>query len=111
MTNQVPQLDRIFHALADPTRRAIIERLANGPAAVSELAQPFPMALPSLMQHLAVLEMSGLVSSHKQGRVRTYWLAPEPLEPATNWLSEQRALWERRLDQLDAYLKSLKEQQ
>lgn len=111
MPNQSPQLDRVFQALADPTRRAVLERLTSGPAAVSELAQPFAMALPSFVQHLAVLEQCGLVHSHKQGRVRTYWLAPEPLEPAAQWMDQQRAQWQRRLDQLDTYLQELKEQQ
>lgn len=111
MPNQATQLDRVFQALADPTRRAIVERLASGPAAVSELAQPFAMALPSFTQHLAVLETSGLVQSRKQGRVRTYWLVPGPLEPASQWMAQQREQWGRRLDQLDAYLSGLKEQQ
>lgn len=111
MPNQASQLDRIFQALADPTRRAVVERLARGPAAVSELAQPFAMALPSFTQHLAVLERSGLVQSRKLGRVRTYWLAPEPLAPAAQWMAQQREQWERRLDQLDSFLTTLKEQQ
>jgi len=111
MPNQSTHLDQVFQALADPTRRAVVQRLASGPAGVSELAQPFPMALPSFTQHLAVLEKSGLVHSRKQGRVRTYWLAPEPLEPAARWLTQQREQWERRLDQLDSYLSGLKEQQ
>lgn len=102
------RLDRVFHALADPTRRAVVERLAAGPAAVSELARPFRMALPSFSQHLAVLEECGLVTSRKTGRVRTYKLAPKPLEVAGHWLDSQRAEWERRLDQLDDYLDHLK---
>lgn len=111
MPNQIIQLDRVFQALADPTRRAVVQRLASGPAAVSKLAQPFTMSLPSFTQHLAVLEASGLVHSRKQGRVRTYWLAPEPLEHAAQWLTQEREQWERRLDQLDTYLSDLKEQQ
>jgi DNA-binding transcriptional ArsR family regulator len=108
---QPAQLDHVFKALADPTRRAVLERLSNGPAPVSELAQPFQMALPSFTQHLDMLEKCGLVSSRKKGRVRTYKLAPQPLESAEHWLVQQRSFWERRLDQLDAYLKELKEQE
>ena len=110
MPHQLAQLDRVFHALADPTRRAVLKRLSSGPAAVSELARPFDMALPSFTQHLKVLEASGLVLSRKAGRVRTYHLAPQPLKEAEDWMAEQRSLWERRLDQLDAFLLQLKEQ-
>ena len=109
MPNQ--ELTRVFHALSDPTRRAVLERLTSGPAAVSELAQPFRMALPSFVQHLGVLEECGLVRSKKQGRVRTYTLAPQPLTAAEHWLSDQRAHWERRLDSLDNFLQTLKEQE
>lgn len=107
---QVSRLDDVFHGLADPTRRAVLERLSSGPAAVSELAQPFQMSLPSFLQHLGVLEDCGLVKSHKAGRVRTYQLTPQPLKAAESWLEERRAIWNRRLDQLDTYLKNLKEQ-
>jgi DNA-binding transcriptional ArsR family regulator len=100
----------MFQALADPTRRAVLARLCSGPAPVSELAQPFRMALPSFSQHLDVLERCGLVRSRKTGRVRTYRLAPRPFEVAEQWMTEQRAVWERRLDQLDHLLKDLKEQ-
>jgi DNA-binding transcriptional ArsR family regulator len=110
MPNQSLPLDRVFHALTDPTRRAVLERLCLGPAAVSELARPFDMALPSFSQHLDVLEKSGLVRSQKQGRVRTYQLAPQPLQEAEGWMVAQRGLWERRLDQLDNFLEELKEQ-
>jgi DNA-binding transcriptional ArsR family regulator len=103
------QLTRVFQALTDPTRRAVLERLTRGPAAVSELAQPFKMALPSFVQHLGVLEDCGLVRSKKQGRVRTCTLAPQPLKAAEHWLSAQRGHWERRLDALDEFLKTLKE--
>ena len=106
-----PPIDGIFRALADPTRRRVVERLNRSPASVSELAQPFEMALPSFIEHLKVLEGCGLVRSEKIGRTRTYQLAPEPLQLAENWLAEQRALWERRLDQFDAYVMSLKEQE
>lgn len=83
------ELDLVFHALADPTRRAVIERLGRGPTGTSELAQPFPMALPSFIQHLDVLERSGLVASLKQGRVRIYRLTPTPLQTAQDWMSVQ----------------------
>jgi DNA-binding transcriptional ArsR family regulator len=89
----------------------VIERLVSGPASVSELAEPFDMALPSFTQHLAVLERAGLVTSTKKGRVRTYQLAPTGLGLADGWLAAQRRLWERRLDQLDDFLDTLKEQQ
>jgi DNA-binding transcriptional ArsR family regulator len=109
MPNQSAQLDRVFHALADPTRRAVLRRLGGGAAPVSELARPFDMALPSFTQHLNVLEDCGLVRSRKDGRVRTYQIAPQPLKAAERWMEEQRSLWERRLDQLDNYLLELKE--
>lgn len=96
------QLDRVFHALADPTRRAVVERLGLGPAAMSELAAPFDMALPSFAQHLGVLEGAGLVRSKKVGRVRTYQLASDKLKVVDDWMLAQRAKWDRRLDQLDA---------
>jgi DNA-binding transcriptional ArsR family regulator len=100
----------VFHGLADPTRRAVLERLSSGPAAVSELAEPFGMSLPSFLQHLDVLEDCGLVKSRKSGRVRTYQLTPQPLKAAEGWLEKQRAIWNRRLDQLESYLAVLKEQ-
>jgi DNA-binding transcriptional ArsR family regulator len=107
--NQSAQLDRVFQSLADPTRRAVLERLSAGPAAVSELARPFNMALPSFTQHLNVLEHSGLVKSRKLGRVRTYQIAPRPLKQAQSWLEKQRTHWEGRLDRLDNYLLEIKE--
>ncbi len=109
MPQYAPTLDRLFHALADPTRRAVIERLGQGPVPTSELARPFDMALPSFTQHLGVLEGCGLVTSSKHGRVRTYRLAPTPLEAAERWIASQRDLWERRLDQLDDHLEAMKE--
>lgn len=112
MPNQLIEpvnLNRVFQALADPTRRAVLERLTSGPARMSELAQPFNMALPSFLQHLDVLENCGLVRSRKAGRVRTYQLAPQPLQVAEQWMAEQRAIWEVRLEQLDDYLLNLKE--
>lgn len=102
----VPEL---FRALADPTRCAVVERLSAGPASTTELARQFDMALPSFTQHLGVLERSGLVRSEKKGRVRTYRLAPEPLQAAAGWLDRQRAMWEQRLDRLDDFLTSDKE--
>jgi DNA-binding transcriptional ArsR family regulator len=109
MTKRSAELDGLFHALADPTRRAVIERLGRGPAPTTELARPFNMALPSFTQHLEVLERCGMVRSHKRGRVRTYRLAKRPLQTAEHWLAAQRELWNRRLDQLDDYLDDLKE--
>ena len=108
MPNQSVELNRVFQALADPTRRAVLERLNRGPAPMSELAEPFDMALPSFSQHLDVLEDCGLVRSSKEGRVRTYELQLKPLAAAEHWMAKQRALWERRLDQLDNFVKSLK---
>lgn len=105
------RLDRAFRALADPTRRRVIQRLARGPAPTTELAKPFRMALPSFLQHLDLLEDAGLVRSHKDGRVRTYELAPKRLRDAEQWLERQRTLWTARLDQFDAYVLTLKEQQ
>lgn len=99
----------MFRGLADPTRRAVLERLSTGGAAVSELARHSNMALPSFMQHLDVLENCGLVRSHKIGRVRTYRLAPRGLQLAESWLERQRATWNRRLDQLDAYVTELRD--
>jgi len=103
------ELDRVFHALAHPARLAVVERLTRGPASVSDLAKPFDMALPSFMQHLGVLEKGGLVESKKEGRVRTYHLIPGALAGAEGWLGEQRALWTRRLDRLDAHLMSMRD--
>jgi DNA-binding transcriptional ArsR family regulator len=102
-------IDSVFRALADPTRRRVLERLSQSPASVSELAEPFEMALPSFVEHLGVLEGCGLVSSRKTGRVRVYRLAPKRLRLAEDWLTRQRELWERRLDQLDEYLIHLKD--
>lgn len=111
MPNQTTQLNRVFQALADPTRRAVLERLGGGPAPMSELAQPFKMALPSFSQHLDVLEDCGLVRSSKSGRVRTYELTPGRLKVAEDWMTTQRTKWERRLDQLDDYLETMKKEQ
>src|SRR5215475_1331258 len=97
-------LDEVFHALGDSSRRAMVERLARGPASVSELAKPFAMALPTVTQHLGVLERAGLVTSHKEGRVRTYQLVPGALAPAASWITRQKLPAERRLDRLGSFL-------
>lgn len=94
------EIGRVFQALADPTRRAVVERLARGPASTTELASPFDMALPSFAQHLAMLEQCGLVRSQKEGRVRCFELAPEPLLRAESWMAEQQAIWNQRLDRM-----------
>jgi DNA-binding transcriptional ArsR family regulator len=107
MLNQSTDLDRLFHALADPARRGMVERLSRGPAPVSELARPLPMSLPSVMQHLGVLEAAGLVRSEKVGRVRTCAIEPQALSFAEQWLNARRSEWERRLDRLGAYLETL----
>ena len=93
-------LDRTFHALADPSRRSIIVRLSRGPASVSELAEPLSMSLPAVMQHLQVLETSGIVRSEKAGRVRTCRLEPAPMLTVQEWIGRHRATWEGRLDRL-----------
>jgi DNA-binding transcriptional ArsR family regulator len=97
-------LDRTFHALADPTRRAMVQRLARGPASVSELAKPLSISLPAVMQHLHVLEASGIVRSAKIGRVRTCSVEPKVLSDAERWISARRDQWERKLDRLADYL-------
>lgn len=97
-------LDEVFHALGDSSRRAMVERLSRGPASVSELAKPFAMALPTVTQHLGVLEKAGLVTSRKEGRVRTYQLIPGALGPAANWITGQKLPAERRLDRLGSFL-------
>jgi DNA-binding transcriptional ArsR family regulator len=107
MLNQQSGLDRLFHALSDPARRAMVERLSHGPVSVSDLARPLPMSLPAAMQHLQVLESAGLVRSEKIGRVRTCAIEPAALSQAERWISARRMEWERRLDQLGEYLKIL----
>ena len=109
MPQQSAVLDNLLQALADPTRRAVVERLGRGPAATSELAGPFAMALPSFLQHLGVLERAHLVRSTKEGRVRTYRLTPQPLQSVDDWLTAQRRLWESRLDRFDEYVGTMKE--
>lgn len=107
MDNNSASLDSIFHALADPTRRAIVQRLGGGPATVTELAQPFAMALPSLMKHVGVLEATGLIRSTKAGRVRTCVLERKKLAAVERWLGEQRAVWQARYENLDMLLEKL----
>jgi DNA-binding transcriptional ArsR family regulator len=97
-------VDRAFHALAEPTRRAIIERLSAGPSTVSALAEPFDMTLAAVMQHLRVLEDGGIIRTQKVGRVRTCRLEPAGLNAAAQWIADRRALWERRLDRLGEIL-------
>jgi DNA-binding transcriptional ArsR family regulator len=104
MLNQPAPLDLMFQALSDPSRRVMVERLCRGPASVSELARPLAMSLPAVVQHLQVLEASGLVLSEKAGRVRTCRIEPKALRSAEQWISERRTSWERRLDRLGDYL-------
>jgi DNA-binding transcriptional ArsR family regulator len=106
----VAVLDRTFHALSDPTRRAMVQRLARGPASVSELAKPLSISLPAVMQHLQVLEASGVVRSQKTGRVRTCSVEPKMLTLAERWIAERRELWERRLDRLGQYLEETRDE-
>jgi DNA-binding transcriptional ArsR family regulator len=104
MLNYAAPLDLLFRALADPTRRRVVERLTRGPASVSELAKPLSMSLPSVMQHLEILEASGLVRSEKVGRVRTCHIEPAALRAAEQWIVGRRTSWERRLDRLGEFL-------
>ncbi len=104
MLNQAAPLDLMFQALADPTRRVMVERLSRGPASVSELARPLTMSLPAVVQHLQLLEASGLVRSEKVGRVRTCRIEPRALRTAEQWITQRRASWERRLDRLGEYV-------
>lgn len=111
MTNQMPTLNALFQAMADPTRRAVVERLAQGPATVTTLAAPHDLALPTFLRHLKVLEDSGLIRSSKKGRVRTCHIEAAPLATAESWLHEQRQIWERRLDQLGAVVEHMEGRQ
>jgi DNA-binding transcriptional ArsR family regulator len=106
MLHQSAQLDLMYQALADGSRRAMVERLSRGPASVKELAAPLAMSLSAVMQHLQVLEASGLVRSAKVGRVRTCQIEPEALSLAERWINERRTLWERRFDRLGEFLAS-----
>jgi DNA-binding transcriptional ArsR family regulator len=111
MLNDSPALDRAFHALADGTRRGLLARLSRGPASVSELARPLRMSLPAVMQHLRLLEESGLVRSEKKGRTRTCRIEPTTLAAAEAWIGEQRAMWEARIDRFEDYVGRLKERE
>ena len=104
-------LDLMFQALADPTRRAMVERLARAPASVSELARPLPMSLPAVVQHLAVLEAAGIVKTEKVGRVRTCRIEPGQLSLAEKWINDRRTEWERKLDRLGQYLEATKDKE
>ncbi|HEY3957607.1 MAG TPA: metalloregulator ArsR/SmtB family transcription factor [Streptosporangiaceae bacterium] len=106
MLDQVDDLDRVFHALADPGRRLMLERLSQGPASVSELGQPLAMSLAAVLQHVQVLEASGLVRSRKAGRTRTCSINPATLRSAESWIADRRTFVERRLDRLGEYLAS-----
>lgn len=110
MAKHDADLSRLFHAVADPTRRAILSRLAAGPAPVTELARPTGLRLPTVMRHLAVLEEAGLIATSKDGRVRTCAMVPEALSPMRAWIEGQRAVWESRLDRLDTYVMTLMEE-
>jgi len=107
MAKHDTDLSLLFHALADPTRRSILTRLADGPARVTDLAAPTGLRLPTVMRHLSVLEGAGLIATAKDGRVRTCAVVPEALDPARTWLDEQRAIWEARLDRLDAFVTNM----
>ncbi len=110
MTKHDPQLDTMFQALSDPTRRAVLARLMQGPASVSDLAEPFSMALPTFLQHITKLEKGGLIRSEKLGRIRMCHAEPTGLAPATDWLAEQRRVWEARLDRLEDFLETLEKE-
>jgi len=111
MLNYSDQLDDVFQALADPTRRYIIEQLCRAPASVSELARPLPVSLPAVLQHLQVLEESGLVLSKKVGRVRTCSIDPRVLTTAQSWIGQQTTVWEKRFDRLEEFLRETADEQ
>ena len=111
MANQTATLTDVFYALADPTRRSIVHRLVRGPESVSALAAPHPMALPSFMKHLSVLERSGVIRSSKAGRVRTCALQPKALTQAERWIAGQRATWEARSDRMAAFVETLHQEE
>lgn len=110
MAKHEPDLSLLFHALADPTRRSILTRLAEGPAPVTELANPTGLRLPTVMRHLSVLEAAGLIATSKDGRVRSCAIVPEALAPVRTWLDEQQAIWNDRLDRMDEYVMKLMEE-
>lgn len=107
MTKHYPNLDLIFQALSDPTRRAFLARMADGPVSVSELAQPTGFSLPTILRHLDVLETAALITTTKTGRTRMCHARPETLAATSNWLTEQRVLWEARTDRLEAFVATL----
>lgn len=107
MAKHDPHLDLLFHALSDPTRRMMLNRLAKGPAPVTELAGPTGLRLPTILRHLSVLEEAGLVATQKDGRVRSCAFQPKAMQPMTDWLDDQRKAWEARLDRLDDYVMNL----
>jgi DNA-binding transcriptional ArsR family regulator len=111
LNQQAATLDHVFHALADPARRTMVERLSRGPASVSDLARPLAMSLPAVVQHLQVLETSGLVRSEKIGRVRTCRIEKQALDPVQRWMNERRREWDDRLDRLEDYLETLKSEE
>src|SRR5271166_66722 len=111
MLNKSDALDLTFQALADSTRRSILARLSRGPSSVSELARPLAMSLPAVMQHLTVLEDSGLVRSVKLGRVRTCRIEPKALSQAEQWINHRRLEWQRHFDRLGEYLETLKREE
>ncbi|HEV8690501.1 MAG TPA: metalloregulator ArsR/SmtB family transcription factor [Ideonella sp.] len=111
MAKQAIELSGVFYALGDPTRMAIVSALGRGPESVSALAAPFPMALPSFMKHLAVLERSGVIRSNKLGRVRTCELVPKTLTHAERWMAEQRATWEARSDRMASFVENLHQEE
>lgn len=104
MDNYSPRLDNVFQALADPTRRAVIDRLGDGPASITDLARPFDMALPSFLKHIRVLEQSGLIQTRKEGRVRTCAISPAAFTAIEQWLAAQRAAWESHADRLEQFV-------
>lgn len=108
MLNDSPQLDRAFQALSDPIRRGMLARLSRGPASVSELARPLSISLPAVLQHLQALEASGLIATHKTGRVRTCRIEPKAMTAAERWITGQRAVWEGRVDRFESYVDQLK---
>jgi DNA-binding transcriptional ArsR family regulator len=108
MLNYSPTLDRAFQALADPVRRGMLARLSRGPASVSELARPFDISLPAVLQHLQALEASGLIATRKVGRVRTCRIEPAALSAAETWIANQRATWEARIDRFEDHLATIK---
>jgi DNA-binding transcriptional ArsR family regulator len=104
MSDKKPDADRIFHALGDPTRRAMVEKLSDGPISVSQLAAPLSMTLAAVLQHLQILEESGLVRTEKVGRVRTCRVAPKGLDAVEKWINDRRSVWEKRFDHLGDFL-------